>query len=259
MSRRQRMVIITGDDFGLSIENNAGITTAHQHGVLSAASSMVGGDAVSEAVDYAHQHPSLAVGLHVSFSDTRPILPPDRVPLLVQSNGYFPSDDTGYRTALKSIAGRRQIRAEIAAQFKAFHETNLPFDHVDSHRHAHRHPLIAWMMFREAARWNVRATRVPWDAVYERQLYGNAKYPLRYARQMVLRRLGAYYKLKAPDRTINRPWATQQFVEYLAALPVGTTEIFFHPVTTSEHLFAEDLPMLLRPEVRAALTKLAKS
>ena len=67
-----RQVIVTGDDFGLSAENNAGILGAYRSGVLTCTSLMVGGDAAQAAVALAQQNPGLAVGLHLSFGDTRP-------------------------------------------------------------------------------------------------------------------------------------------------------------------------------------------
>ena len=144
-------LIINGDDFGLSAENNAGIIAAHRNGGLTGTSLMMGGDAAQEAIELARQHPKLAVGLHVSFSDTKPVLGPELVPLLVLSNGYFPPDDAAHRKALRSREGRRQLRAEITAQFRAFAATGLTWDHVNSHRHFHRFPPLAMMLFREAA------------------------------------------------------------------------------------------------------------
>src|SRR5690242_2816795 len=141
-------VIFTGDDFGLSAENNAGIIAAHEHGVMPGTSLMVGGDAAAEAVAYARSHPSLAVGLHVTFRDTRPASPPDQIPLLVQADGYFPPSSQGYRLDLRSAQVRAQVAVEIAAQFRAFFATGLPCDHVNSHLHVHRHPVVALLVFR---------------------------------------------------------------------------------------------------------------
>ena len=90
-------LIINGDDFGLSAENNAGIIAAHRAGAVTSTSLMMGGDAVQEAIELARQHPKLVVGLHVSFSDTRPILLPELVPLLVLPKGYFRPDDAAHR------------------------------------------------------------------------------------------------------------------------------------------------------------------
>ena len=37
---------------------------------------------------------------------------------------------------------RRQMRAEIRAQFEAFRATGLKLDHVNAHKHFHLHPSI---------------------------------------------------------------------------------------------------------------------
>lgn len=248
MSRRDRLVIITGDDFGLSVENNRGIITAHRHGILSTTSLMIGGDAASDAVDLARQYPSLAVGLHVNLSDTRPILPPEQVFTLVQSDGRFPADDDAtHRAALWSVTGRQQIRAEIAAQFRAFHATGLKFDHVNSHRHILKHPLLAWMLFAEASRWQVRETRIPWPSEQA------PNDPMRYLRAVLLRWLGAIHGVQAPDRSIGRSWTNLQLANLLMTLPRGRTELYFHPVDAPQHQFAADLPILLDDSVKGAI------
>lgn len=238
-----RKIVIVGDDFGLSAENNAGIIAAHEHGVMPATCLMVGGEAAAEAVAYARQHPSLAVGLHVSFSDTRPALPPEQIPLLVQPDGHFPPDDAAHRAALRSAKGRTQIAAEIAGQFRAFFATGLPCDHVNTHRHAHRNPAMALLLFREAAKWGVKATRIPWEP----------SGVLRYARAILLRRLATHYNLAAPDRCVGRKWSGLVLSNLLVDLPPGIHELYFHPVAATNHMFAADLPALLDPQVKEAL------
>lgn len=245
----RRAIIINGDDFGLSAENNAGIIMAHEHGVMPSTSLMIGGEAVEAAVEYARQHSSLAVGLHVAFNDIKPILRPEEVSLLVNSDGYFPADDTLWRTALSSSKGRRQIAAEIRAQIDAFFVTGLPCDHIDTHRHVHRHPLVALMLFREMAKHGVQVTRIPWEPNLG---------PIRYMRAILLRWIAAYYGLRAPDRCIGRDWNADKMLDLLGdALPKGISEFYFHPVTLTEHMFAADLVTLLDPRVKQVLGGLA--
>lgn len=244
------MIVITGDDLGLSSANNAGILTAFRHGVLTTTSLMIAGDAIEEAIEIARQHRSLAVGLHVTFADTKPVLPPEQVSMLVLSDGRFPPDDHAHRRALLSIKGRRQIRAEMAAQFQAFHATGIPFDHVNSHRHVHRHPLLAYMFFREAARWPVKMTRIPFDPPTD---------PARLARDRYLRFFCAWFGLRAPDCSIGRDWNAERLVTVLSSLPRGTTELYFHPVTAADHMFAADLPTLLDETVKATLARMTVS
>ena len=243
--KEDRRIIINGDDFGLSAENNAGVIAAYRNGVLSSTSLMVGGDAAEEAVALGLENPQLIVGLHITLSDTKPSLSLEQVPLLVQPDGYFPPDERAHRRALLSVAGRRQIWAEIAAQFRAFHATGLTLDHVNVHRHAHQNnPPLAWMIFQEAAKWKAIATRVPFDP---------PKDVLRLMRAAMLRRMGKIYGLTAPARSIGRDWTAQQLAAYLKAAPAGTTELYFHPVTTGGHRYAADLPILLDGRVADAM------
>lgn len=236
-------LIINGDDFGLSAEANACIIAAHGAGVLTSTSLMMGGDAVQEAVELARQYPTLAVGLHVSFSDTKPVLHPEQVPLLVMANGYFPPDDGMHRAALRSREGRHQLRNEIEAQFRAYAMTKLAWDHVNGHRHFHRSPPLAMMLFQEAATWPVKATRIPYDPPID---------AVRYLRTVGLWQLAKFYGLAVPDRSIGRDWNVPHLVEVLAALPAGTSELYFHP---GNRLYQDDLPILLDNAVKAALSK----
>ena len=49
-------LIVTADDFGLSIEVNEAVEAAHRNGVLTCASLMVTGDAAADAVRRARRH-----------------------------------------------------------------------------------------------------------------------------------------------------------------------------------------------------------
>ncbi len=246
-----RQVIVTGDDFGLSAENNAGILGAYRSGVLTCTSLMVGGDAAQAAVALAQQNPGLAVGLHLSFGDTRPAAPLAAVSMLHQ-NGQFPhGDERLLDKALRSARGRAQIQTEISAQFAAYFATGLRCDHVNVHRNVHVRPVLAWMVVREAARWQVNALRVPWDAPKARIGVVDA---LRWLRFIALRRLGASYKLTSPDRSIGREWTADQLVDVLMHLGAGTSEIYCHPIQgVPDHMFADDLPALLDERVKNAL------
>jgi predicted glycoside hydrolase/deacetylase ChbG (UPF0249 family) len=50
----ERILIVNADDFGHSVEVNAGVIRAHEHGIVTSTSLMVRRPAVDEAVAYAH-------------------------------------------------------------------------------------------------------------------------------------------------------------------------------------------------------------
>jgi predicted glycoside hydrolase/deacetylase ChbG (UPF0249 family) len=102
-----RQLIVTGDDFGFALPVNEAIEIAHRDGILSAASLVVGGAALADAVERARRLPRLRVGLHVVLVEGRPVLPPQAVPDLVDADGEFHTDMTasGFRSSKPS--GRR--------------------------------------------------------------------------------------------------------------------------------------------------------
>ena len=75
-----KALIVTADDFGLSRPVNDAVERSHRHGILSAASLMVGAPAMDDAVERARAMRSLGVGLHVTLLEGRPVLPPGQVP-----------------------------------------------------------------------------------------------------------------------------------------------------------------------------------
>lgn len=239
----QRRLIFTADDLGLHSAVNEGIERAHRQGVLTAASLMVGEPGFEEGVRIARANPGLAVGLHLTLTDGRPVLPPAHIPSLVQPDGRFRDDmaSLGARIAF-SRAARAELAAEVAAQMARFRQTGLPCDHVNAHKHFHNHPWIAAALIRAAVEAGVRAIRVPWepqalvhaaDALSGQRLGDKvAEWALRpWGR--VLRALAARQGLRAPDTMVGHSW-TGHFTParlraVLSLLPAGVTELYFHP------------------------------
>ncbi|MFO5437844.1 MAG: ChbG/HpnK family deacetylase, partial [Dolichospermum sp.] len=87
-------LIINADDFGFSHDVNAANIQAHAEGILTSPSLMVPGDAAQEAIALAKNHPHLAVGLHLVLVCGKSVLPPDKIPHLVDSQGNFSHNPT---------------------------------------------------------------------------------------------------------------------------------------------------------------------
>jgi chitin disaccharide deacetylase len=240
--------------------------------VLTAASLMVGERAAPDAVGIARRNPGLAVGLHLTLTDGAPILPPERIPALVRSDGRFRDDMAGLGFALAaSSAARAQLRAEVAAQVEAFRATGLACDHLNAHKHFHMHPVIAAVAFRAAREAGVRAVRVPWEPpalVRAVEPASRAAPRALWPFATLLRRLAARHGLAAPDRVVGLAWSGAFTADRLAALlprlPAGSTEIYLHPATRDgfaggvpAYRHAEELAALLDPRVRAACAGLA--
>ena len=155
-------LIVTADDFGIAAEVNEAVEEACRNGILTAASLMVGGAAAEDAIARARRLPGLKVGLHLVLVEGRPVLPAADIPDLVAPDGSFRTDmvqagiDIFFRPKV-----RRQLAAEIAAQFAKFRDTGLPLDHVNAHKHFHLHPTIAGLIIEIGQSFGMTAARIP--------------------------------------------------------------------------------------------------
>ncbi len=164
-------LIVNVDDFGLSSGVNEAVARLHQAGVVTSTSLMVAGPAAEDAVRIARSLPSLAVGLHMVLVHGPALLPRERIPLLVDGRGHF--DYNPRRAGLRYSVGplhRRQLQAELAAQFDAFEAAGLPWSHADSHLHFNLTPVMFEAALSLALRHRVPGFRVPEDdlALYRR-------------------------------------------------------------------------------------------
>jgi chitin disaccharide deacetylase len=157
-----KRVIITGDDFGLALPVNAAIVEAHRNGILTTASLMVGAKSASDAVERARRCPSLKLGLHLTLVEGCPVLPPQEIPDLLGADGSFLTQLAPAGFKFFFYPGiRKQLEAEIRAQFEAFRKTGFELDHVNAHNHMHLHPTILRLILKVGKDYGLRAVRIP--------------------------------------------------------------------------------------------------
>lgn len=265
-----KRLIISADDFGLSESVNEAVERAHRDGVLSAASLMVAGPAAADAVHRARRLPDLRVGLHLVVIEGPAVLPPSRNPDLVDARGWFPSGqirlgiDYFFRPGV-----RRQLAAEIRAQFAAFVETGLPLDHANAHKHMHLHPTIGRLLIRIGREFGLRAVRVPAEPPAVLAACGirpsfAAQALFRWT--SVLRRQACRAGVRTNDYCFGIAWSggmtTERLLRLVPCIPDGLSEIYFHPATQPDPALSRVMPgyrheaelaALLDPGVRRAL------
>jgi len=158
---------------------------------------------------------------------------------------------------------KRQMRAEVRAQFEAFRSTGLKLDHVTAHKHFHLHPSILTAILELAKEFGVKAVRAPFEprAILERIEPAGSRFSafalaarLQRAR---LKRAG----VAAPDQVFGLAWSgamtTARLAGLIAHLPDGVTEIYAHPATAPGfagaapgYRYAEELAALTSPDLR---------
>ena len=259
-------MIVTADDCGLAIPVNEAVERAHRDGVLTTASLMVAEPAASDAVRRARALRTLRVGLHVVLVAGRPVLPPDRIPQLVGADGRFPTDLVGAATRwFFHPAARRQLEAEIRAQFAAFAATGLAFDHVNAQCHMHLHPTVFGIVVRVAREYGSPPMRIPYEPFGPSWRATRDRRGLRFANAYLLAPWLALMKarLRAAgiphnDRVLGLSdvgaMTPERVGALLRGLEPGVTELFFHAATGRWEGIPDDLRRYRLEDELAALT-----
>ena len=265
-----RRIAFTADDFGLSEAVNEGIERAHREGVLTHASLMVAGAAADDAVRRARRLPGLQVGLHLVVVEGPAVLPAADIPALVDSRGWFPSDQVrlGIRYCFLPHV-RRQLAVEIRAQFAAFAATGLALAHADAHKHMHLHPTVGRLMLRIGRDFGLPRIRVPAEPPRVLHACGPRPGPgahAMHAWSRLLRRQARAAGVGSDDAVFGIAWSGHMTAprvrRLLGNLPGGDCELYFHPAARRDALLdalmpdyehEAELAALLDPAVRALL------
>jgi hopanoid biosynthesis associated protein HpnK len=266
----RKLLIVTADDFGLHPAVNAAVSQAASTGILTAASLMVAAPAAAEAVRLARELPQLRVGLHLVLTDGWPVLSQREIPDLVGQDGLFA--DQMVRDSFRYCASarmRRQLRAEIRAQFEAFARSGLRLDHVNTHKHFHLHPGVLNEILRIGHDFGMSALRVPDEPLWFSRRQGFAPgltapllTPWLGLVRWQLRRRGLACNDRVFGMTCSGDLNEARLLAILGRLPQGVTEIYLHPATRTQdpltpsmqnYRHADELAALLSPRVRAAV------
>ncbi len=243
-----REVTFSADDFGLTVGVNEAVEQACRAGRLSQASLMVAAPATADAVARAKALPGLKVGLHLVLVDGVSILGHARLLHITGPDGRFSTDQAGLGVRyFFSPVARRELRAEIEAQFAAFAATGLTLHHADAHKHFSLHPTIAAMMIEVGRKYGLKRLRVPAEPPAVLQACGErvgfADYAL-YAWTRLLRWQAR--GLEVPDQVFGIKWSghmTAARIDLLLQhLPPGRSEIYFHPATERDESLRALMP-----------------
>ena len=204
---------------------------------------MVSAPAVADAIARAKSLPTLNVGLHLVLANGKPCLPAEKIPDLLNAQGEFPSNQVASGIKIFFLAKvRRQIEAEIRAQFEAFKQTGLRLDHVNTHKHMHLHPTVLEMIIRIGKDYDVKAIRLPNEPLLDALINDRKEKIRRHAQRLFLKPWVTRMKKRLQENGIrNNEYIygiydsghmhIETVIRILAHLPDGLTEIYSHPAT----------------------------
>ena len=133
--RDAKLLIVHADDLGATHSVNAASIKALESGGINSASVMVPCPWFPEIADYAKSHASADFGLHLTLTSERiyyrwgPVAPRDKVPSLLDANGYF-HHDWSPETHIDPKEVEIEIRAQVARAFAM----GVKPTHLDSHQ-----------------------------------------------------------------------------------------------------------------------------
>jgi len=133
--RDAKLLIIHADDLAVAHSEDIASFDALDRHAASSASIMVPCPWLTEVADYAKSHPDADLGLHLTVTSEwktyrwGPVTSKDKVPSLLDSEGYLWPDNEPATKNIKAEDAEREIRAQIEkAMSMGIHPT-----HVDSH------------------------------------------------------------------------------------------------------------------------------
>jgi predicted glycoside hydrolase/deacetylase ChbG (UPF0249 family) len=131
-----RLLIVHADDVGVTHSVNAATIQAFETGLVNSASIMVPCPWFPEIADYAKSHPGADLGLHLTLTSERvyyrwgPVASKDKVPSLVDENGYFHHDWTP-----ATRINPKEVELELRAQIDRAYAMGIRPTHLDSHQY----------------------------------------------------------------------------------------------------------------------------
>lgn len=272
-----RKLIINADDFGLSSGVNRAVEQAWQQGVLTQASLMAGGDAFDEAVAIAKRNPGLQVGLHLTLVQGKPVLPPDKLPGLVGSNGCFPDNPVlvGMRLFFDPTI-RMQLRNEIEAQILKVKQAGIPLSHIDGHLNIQMHPTVFSVLSELMQLHGITSFRISRERLLQNLRYDRTRLAGKLAERFIFGALASHARPSLRYHSVTTAVEVKGMLnsgrmteEYLLAiaenLQPGLTEWYLHPGCLPDpeisrrmpdYQHEQELAALLSPRLRFRLQEL---
>jgi len=134
--RDAKLLIVHADDVGVTHSVNAATIKGLESGLVNSASLMVPCPWFPEIADYAKSHPEADFGLHLTLTSERvyyrwgPVASKDKVPSLVDENGYFHHD-----WAATTRINPKEVDLELRAQIDRAYAMGVRPTHLDSHQY----------------------------------------------------------------------------------------------------------------------------
>jgi len=236
-----KRLILNADDYGRTSSVSAGIRKAHLEGILTSTTAMMNMAQIESDLRLAlAECPRLGLGVHLTLTAERPVLPPEQLPSLTRlaADGQsFPKLADLTRNAQSVNAA--EVKAEWRAQIEKFMRlTGRAPTHLDSHHHSSYFTPEMFGAMLELAREYRCGIRMPVASGVSMESVVQDLPAIDFLRPMLL----ASTDVRCPDyfeaRFYDEQATAAMLDQILANLPEGVTEIMSHPGLADESLAA---------------------
>lgn len=143
---------VTADDYNLESKVNREINTLVHKKKISKVSILPNGI-------LGKKMKRVQIALHLNLIEGKPILPPDRIPSLVDKNGFFYPFPMFYLRLCLNLVRFSELSSEIEAQIKLIHKWYGKIYEINSHQHTHTLYPIDRILERYTSRYSIHQTR----------------------------------------------------------------------------------------------------
>jgi len=244
-----RRLIINADDFGLTSGVNRAIFEAHERGIVTSTTLMANSRSFDEAARLAltatKNNGHLSIGCHVVLLDGAPLMPPDRVPTLLQDGSSRFRDNLNdfVVASFRHKLDPGDIEAEAGAQLQRLQSAGVQPSHFDTHKHAHMFPAVLRPLLRAGRACGVAAVRNPFGQVWPLpwiSVLRTRRLWKRFAQLNVLRKFATSFRreveahgLRTTDGSlgvlVTGVLDLRLFSAIVESMPEGTWEFVCHP------------------------------
>jgi len=251
-------LIVNADDYGRTASVSRGICDAHLNGLVTTTTAMINLPGALEDVRRGIERaPTLAFGVHLNLTCGKPLTPPDRVPTLIDANGWFHGKNQIFSNP--ELLDLAEIKMEYKAQIERFLQTETELDHLDSHHHVGIASTEIWILLTELAVEYGCGVRTPFphDIREEDMLELYPASMIDFSRTQAKEQLETL-AIPHPEyffaSFFGKYAVLDHLIKLLQELPNGVSEIMCHPGYSDESLEQKSGYHRIREQELAALT-----
>ena len=238
-------LIVNGDDFGFNEKVNEEILRSFKNGILRSTSLMANGKSFEDAIKIIKSNPELDIGVHLTLVGGKPILNNDKIPSLLDGNGFFHKDVINFsQKYFSNKISLEEVKIEFTAQIEKILNHVDKISHIDCHQDVHILPKILDITIELANNYNIKFVRIPKERL-KGYMFRNLKSFDTLAQMIVRNYFFSAAKKKIPSSTdyfigfyLGGKLSKQNLLTLIKNLPAdGVCELMCHPglfeITTS--------------------------